>query len=133
MGLDSPEPYETFRRNVERVREDLIVTCRQIRDEGKTIHVYGASTKGNTILQYAGIDSSIVAAAADRNPDKWGSETIGTKIPIISEEESRAMNPDYYLALPWHFLDEFVERERDFRDRGGKFIVPLPEVRVLGG
>jgi hypothetical protein len=132
MALDSPAPYEVFRKNVERVRDDLVGTCRDLRDQGKTIHVYGASTKGNTILQYAGIDGSLIMAAADRNPDKWGSETIGTKIPIISEEESRAMSPDYYLALPWHFLDEFIDRERVFLERGGKFIVPLPEVRILG-
>ena len=84
--------------------------------EGKTIHVYGASTKGNTILQYAGIDAATIPYAADRNPDKWGSETIATRIPIISEEDSRAMQPDYYLALPWHFLDEFLEREQEFLD-----------------
>jgi C-methyltransferase C-terminal domain/Methyltransferase domain/Putative zinc binding domain len=132
MALDSPEPYEAFRERVERVRQDLVATCRKIREEGETIHVYGASTKGNTILQYAGIDSNLIPAAADRNPDKWGSETIGTRIPIVSEEESRASNPDYYLALPWHFLDEFIEREAGFLERGGKFIVPLPEVRVLG-
>ena len=99
--------------------------------EGKTIHVYGASTKGNTILQYAGIDASLIPYAADRNPDKWGSETIGTRIPIISEEDSRAMQPDYYLALPWHFLDEFLEREQDYLAAGGRFIVPLPEVRIV--
>ncbi len=132
LALDAPEPYETFRIGVERVRDDLVALCRRLVDEGKTIHVYGASTKGNTILQYAGIDHTLIAAAADRNPDKWGSETIATKIPIISEDESRAMNPDYYLALPWHFLDEFLERETDFLGRGGQFIVPLPEVRVVG-
>jgi hypothetical protein len=132
LALDAPEPYEAFRIGVERVRDDLVRTCREIRDAGKTIHVYGASTKGNTILQYAGIDHSDIEAAADRNPDKWGSETIATRIPIISEEQSRAMNPDYYLALPWHFLDEFIEREQEFLQRGGKFIVPLPEVRVVG-
>jgi hypothetical protein len=133
LALDSPEPYESFRLGAERVRDDLVAMCSKLRAEGKTIHVYGASTKGNTILQYAGIDTSYIEAAADRNPDKWGSETIATKIPIISEEESRAMKPDYYLALPWHFLDEFIEREKEFLDRGGKFIVPLPEVRVVSG
>jgi hypothetical protein len=132
LALDAPEPYEAFRIGVERVRDDLVRTCREIRDAGKTIHVYGASTKGNTILQYAGIDHGDIEAAADRNPDKWGSETIATRIPIISEEQSRAMSPDYYLALPWHFLDEFIEREQEFLQRGGKFIVPLPEVRVVG-
>jgi hypothetical protein len=133
LALDSPEPYETFRLGVEQVRDDLVRTCREIRDAGKKIHVYGASTKGNTILQYAGIDHTDIEAAADRNRDKWGSETIGTRIPIISEEESRSMNPDYYLALPWHFLEEFLEREQKFLERGGKFIVPLPQVRVIGG
>ena len=132
LALDAAEPYEAFRRSVERVRDDLVATCKEIRAAGKTIHVYGASTKGNTILQYAGIDHTDIEAAADRNSDKWGSETIGTQIPIISEEESRAMDPDYYLALPWHFLDEFLEREQEFLQRGGKFIVPLPEVRIIG-
>ena len=132
MALDSPEPYEAFRVRVERVRDELAAMCREFVAAGKTIHVYGASTKGNTILQFAGIDNTLIAAAADRNPDKWGSETIATKIPIISEEDSRAAKPDYYLALPWHFLDEFIERESEFLARGGKFIVPLPEVRVVG-
>jgi hypothetical protein len=131
LALDSPEPYETFRLGAEKVRDDLVAMCTKLRDEGKKIHVYGASTKGNTILQYAGIDASFIEAAADRNPDKWGSETIGTKIPIISEEDSRAMSPDYYLALPWHFLDEFLERETEFLERGGKFIVPMPDVRIV--
>jgi hypothetical protein len=131
MALDSAEPYERFALAAERVREDLSAMCHRLVDEGKTIHVYGASTKGNTILQYAGIDHTLVPYAADRNPDKHGSETIGTKIPIISEARSREMQPDYYLALPWHFLDEFFEREREFLDRGGQFIVPMPEVRLM--
>jgi C-methyltransferase-like protein/methyltransferase family protein/putative zinc binding protein len=131
LALDSAAPYEEFRRNSEKVRDDLSTLLRKLKDEGKTVHVYGASTKGNTILQYAGIDASLVSHAADRNPDKWGSETIATRIPIISEEDSRAMEPDYYLALPWHFLEEFLERESEFLERGGKFIVPLPAVRIV--
>ena len=133
LALDSPDPYEKFRRDVERVREDLRELCDRETAAGKSIHVYGASTKGNTILQYAGLDKSVIPYAADRNPDKWGSETIRTGIPIISEEESRAMKPDYYLVLPWHFLDEFVDREREYLSSGGKFIVPLPEVRIVEG
>lgn len=132
MALDGPRPYAEFARGAERVRDDLRTLCDELTAAGNTIHVYGASTKGNTILQFAGIDSSLIPHAADRNPDKWGSETIRTKIPIISEEESRALRPDYYLALPWHFLDEFVARESDFLERGGKFIVPLPDVRTIG-
>lgn len=131
LALDAPDPYERFSENVRRVRDELVALCRGLAEDGKTIHVYGASTKGNTILQYAGIDSSLIPYAADRNSDKWGSETIATRIPIISEEESRAMKPDYYLVLPWHFLDEFLEREREYLDGGGRFIVPLPTVRMI--
>jgi hypothetical protein len=131
MALDAPAPYEHFAASTERVREELGAVCRELVDAGKTIHIYGASTKGNTILQYAGIDRTLVPYAADRNPDKHGSETIGTNIPIISEERSREMQPDYYLALPWHFMDEFLEREREFLDRGGKFIVPMPTVSIV--
>jgi hypothetical protein len=133
LALDAAEPYEQFRQRAERVRDDLRALLADLKSQGKSVHVYGASTKGNTILQYAGIDASLVPYAADRNADKWGSETIATRIPIISEEESRAMNPDYYLALPWHFLSEFLERETDFLERGGRFIAPLPDVRIVGG
>jgi SAM-dependent methyltransferase len=131
LALDSQQPYEEFAGNVERVKQELAELLRSLKDEGKTIHVYGASTKGNTILQYVGIDARTVDCAADRNPDKWGSETIGTGIPIVSEEESRKRKPDYYLVLPWHFLEEFLDRERGFLEGGGKFILPLPEVKIL--
>jgi hypothetical protein len=131
LALDSSEPYDRFAANVEKVRDDLAALCRRLVKDGKKIHVYGASTKGNTILQYAGIDSNLIPYAADRNPDKWGSETIATHIPIISEEESRSLSPDFYLTLPWHFLDEFLDREADFLDNGGRFIVPLPTVRII--
>jgi C-methyltransferase C-terminal domain/Methyltransferase domain/Putative zinc binding domain len=133
LALDAPAPYERFAAAARRVRDELEALCRKLVDEGATIHVYGASTKGNTILQYAGIDSALVPYAADRNPDKHGSETIGTGIPIVSEERSRELRPDYYLALPWHFLDEFLDREREFLRRGGKFIVPMPSVRIVPG
>jgi C-methyltransferase C-terminal domain/Methyltransferase domain/Putative zinc binding domain len=131
LALDSPAPYEEFARNVERVRSELQKLVESIHADGKTIHIYGASTKGNVILQYAGLDRRLIPYAADRNPDKWGSQTIRTGIPIISEEASREMSPDYYLVLPWHFLDEFMEREREYLAKGGRFIVPLPEVRVI--
>jgi C-methyltransferase C-terminal domain/Putative zinc binding domain/Methyltransferase domain len=131
LALDSPEPYEAFKTRVQQVRQELSDLCRSLHADGASIHIYGASTKGNTILQYAGLDRDVIPYAADRNPDKWGSETIPTGIPIVSEEESRAMDPDYYLVLPWHFMDEFIERERKFLQAGGRFIVPLPHVRII--
>ena len=99
---------------------------------GKKIHGYAASTKGNTTLQYYGINSELVEAIADRNPVKWGKCTVSSGIPGISEEDSRALKPDYYFVLAWHFLPEFIEREKKFLEGGGKFIVPMPEFRVVG-
>ena len=131
LELDTATPYDEFAIRALQVRDELMTLLRQLRADGSTIHVYGASTKGNTILQFAGIGPELVELAADRNPDKWGSETIATHIPIVSEEESRRLRPDHYLVLPWHFLDEFLEREHEFLDRGGRFIVPLPNVRVI--
>jgi len=133
LALATPAPYEAFERGVAAVKDDLLRLLRQLKDEEKRVHIYGASTKGNTILQYVGIDTTLIECAADRNSDKWGSETIGTHIPIVSEDASRARRPDLYLALPWHFLDEFLDREREFLAQGGRFIVPLPSVRVVSG
>jgi NDP-4-keto-2,6-dideoxyhexose 3-C-methyltransferase len=114
------------------VRDTLGSFLREEKKKGKSVFVYGASTKGNIMLTWCGIDGSIVTAAADRNPEKWGRRTPGTNIPIISEEEARARNPDYFLVLPWHFLSEFIEREADFLASGGRFVVPLPEFNVIG-
>jgi C-methyltransferase C-terminal domain/Methyltransferase domain/Putative zinc binding domain len=133
LALDTAAPYEAFQQRIEKVKDDLLALLRRLRDEKKSIHIYGASTKGNTTLQYMGIDTSLVDCVADRNPDKWGSETIGTHIPIVSEDDSRALAPDYYLVLPWHFLEEFIDREQAFFARGGRFIVPLPDVQIVDG
>lgn len=132
LGLDTDRPYAVFREAVLRVREELRSLLTGLKGSGRSIYIYGASTKGNTILQFCGIGDRILAKAADRNPDKWGLRTPGTNIPIVSEEQARAELPDYFLVLPWHFLPEFVTREAAFLERGGKFIVPLPEVRVVG-
>ena len=93
--------------------------------------MYGASTKGNTILQYYGLDASLITTAAERSPEKWGKYTVGTGIPIVSESDARDAQPDYFLVLPWAFLDEFYDREAEWRKKGGKFLVPLPEFRVV--
>lgn len=132
LALDCNKPYAAFQARIEVVRDKLVRLLRDIRARGETVHIYGASTKGNTLLQWCGIDRSIVECAADRNPDKHGAFTLGTNIPIVSEETSRAAKPDYYLVLPWHFKDEFVEREKATILGGTKMIFPLPEVAVVG-
>ncbi len=132
LKLDTDEPYKHFQERVERRRKELVDLLRSLREEGKRIHLYGASTKGNTILQWCGIDNLLVECAAERNPDKYGAKTLGTNIPIVSEADSRAMRPDYYLVLPWHFRDEFIQREREILEDGAKFIFPLPEVEIVG-
>jgi len=131
LGLDTDKPYKQFQERANVHRDELISLLKNIKMAKKRIHIYGASTKGNTILQWCGIDSNIIDFAAERNPDKYGSFTLGTNIPIISEEESRAMNPDYYLVLPWHFKDEFIEREREILKRGTRFIFPLPKIEIV--
>ncbi len=98
---------------------------------GKIIHIYGASTKGNIILQYCKLDNNFIEFAADRNKDKIGKKTAGTNIKIISEKMSRKMKPDFYLVMPWHFKAEFIKREKTFLRKGGKFIFPLPKVTVI--
>ena len=132
LALDTDAPYAAFREASEGSRSALHALLSDLSQQGKLTHVYGASTKGNTILQYCGIDHTLVPKAADRNPDKWGRRTLGTNIEIISEADSRAEAPDFYLVLPWHFLAEFTGREKAFLDRGGKFILPLPTLRLVG-
>lgn len=132
MGLDTRLPYEAFAERIHLLREKLYKFIKSETELGKKVYVYGASTKGNTLLQFCGLDSSLIPAAAERNPMKWGKRTIATNIAIISEEEARSRKPDYFLVLPWHFLDEFKEREADYLKAGGKFIVPLPEPRIVG-
>jgi SAM-dependent methyltransferase len=131
MELDSDRPYKNFQERINIHRKELSSLVRRLKAEGKRIHVYGASTKGNTILQWCGIDKFIVDCAADRNPHKHGARTLGTDIPIISEAESRAMKPDYYLVLPWHFKKEFLEREKQTLDRGIGMIFPLPNIEIV--
>jgi NDP-4-keto-2,6-dideoxyhexose 3-C-methyltransferase len=122
--------YLAFFNRVNAIRSRCQDFIRSEVGRGKKVYVYGASTKGNTILQYFGLTAESIAGAADRSPEKWGRFTVGTLIPIVSEEAART-DADYFLVLPWAFLDEFLERESDWRKRGGKFIVPFPEFRIL--
>jgi NDP-4-keto-2,6-dideoxyhexose 3-C-methyltransferase len=124
--------WDDFKDNMEDLKTDVVSFIKAEVAKGKTVYGYGASTKGNTLLQYFGLDSTLITAIAERSPYKYGRVTVGTHIPIIPEAEMRASKPDYLLILPWHFISEFTERESDFLEAGGKFIVPCPTFEVIG-
>ncbi|SRR6266704_485655 len=126
-----PSIYTTFAENVQRVRSQLRGFIRDQVQSGKTVYVYGASTRGNTILQYCELDHRLIKRATDANPEKWGRKTPGTKIPIVSKVEARKDKPDYFLVLPHHFLREITKEENGYLESGGKFIIPLPNFRIL--
>jgi hypothetical protein len=122
--------FKGFVDRVHVIKEKLDGFLISEKGRGKTIHLYGASTKCNVLLQAFRIDYRIISYAAERNPSKFGCWTPGTHIPIMSEEFSRGCHPDYYLVGPWHFREGFVEQMKGYMKEGGKLIFPLltPEV-----
>jgi hypothetical protein len=130
-GVNTPDVWKTFYEKMEKLKVDLVSFIKEEKSKGKKIWGYGASTKGNTLLQYFGLDNSLIDGIAERSPYKFGTKTVGTNIPIYSEDEMRKNNPDYLLVLPWHFINEFKSREQDFLKNGGKFIVPCPKFEII--
>ena len=131
MGLDTPRPYRDFEERVYRHRSDLVRLLKTLAADGKKVVGYGASTKGNVVLQFCGITNDELIAIAEVNEDKFGAFTPGTHIPIISEPEARALQPDYFLVLPWHFKDGILQREAEFLALGGRMIFPFPEIEIV--
>ncbi|WP_229407246.1 methyltransferase C-terminal domain-containing protein [Methylobacillus flagellatus] len=131
MGLSTPRPYREFEERVYRHRDDLRRLIHSLVADGKKIYGYGASAKGNVVLQFCGFTSEEIPAIAEVNEEKFGRVTPGTHIPIISEKEARAAKPDYFLVLPWHFKDGILRREKDFLADGGRFIFPFPEIEIV--
>jgi C-methyltransferase C-terminal domain/Putative zinc binding domain/Methyltransferase domain len=131
MGLDTPRPYRDFEERIYRHRTDLVRLLKTLAANGKTVVGYGASTKGNVVLQFCGITQREVVAIAEVNEDKFGTYTPGTHIPIIPEAEARAMRPDYFLVLPWHFKEGILHREAEFLSSGGRMIFPFPEIEIV--
>ena len=131
MGLNTPKPYRDFEERVFRHRDDLTRLIRTLNADGKKILGYGASTKGNVTLQFCGLPAADIPAIAEVNPEKYGCVTPGSHIPIVSEADAKAMKPDYFLVLPWHFKDGIVRREKEFLANGGKMIFPFPEIEII--
>ncbi len=131
LRLEEPSTYEALVERIQDAKQKTLEFIRQEKNVGKIIHGYAASTKGNTTLQFYGLTTELVEAIADRNPTKWGKYTVASGIPIISEEESRRQQPDYYFVLAWHFLPEFIEREQRFLKRGGRFIASMPNFLII--
>ena len=125
------DTFELFKANVVRQKMDLVKLLKELKIAGKTVIGYGASTKGNVILQYCGIDTDLLPYIGDITPFKDGTFTPGTKIPIISMEKAKSMCPDYFLVLPWAFRSNILLREQDTISNGTKFIFPLPFVEIV--
>ena len=131
MGLETPRPYRDFEEKVFRHREDLQRLVNGLVTDGKRILGYGASTKGNVVLQFCGFTSKEILAIAEVNSEKFGCVTPGTHISIVSEKQAHAMKPDFFLVLPWHFKSGILEREKEYLSRGGRMIFPFPEIEIV--
>jgi hypothetical protein len=131
MGLDTIKPYQEFAKRTAQHKKNLTDLIKALVADGKKVFGYGASTKGNVLLQYCGLTENEIPFIAEVNTEKFGSYTPGTNIPIISEKEAKEMNPDYFLVLPWHFKNSIIDREEEYMSNGGKFIFPLPEIEII--
>lgn len=132
LQLQKKKIYMDFWKEINSLKKQTVDFIKKEKRKGKTIWGYGASTKGNTLLQWFGLDNTLIDAIAERSEAKYGLKTAGTDIPIMSEADMRKAKPDYLLVLPWHFIDEFKKREQDFLTSGGKFIVPCPRFEIIG-
>jgi len=130
--LESKETYIKFAERIEKIKKDLKSLLEAEIHKGKKVYIYGASTRGLVVLQFAGIDNRLITAATDKNPDKWGKYIVGTGIKIVSIDQYRKEKPDYLFVLPYHFIEEIKYQEREFIDRGGKLIVAIPKVCMIG-
>jgi len=130
LKLEKKETYFKFIKKINLIRYKLNNIIKNERKKNKSFHCYGASTKGNVLLQYFKLNNKHIDYVAERNQKKYNLYTPGTKIKIISEKKSRKLLPDYYLVLPWHFKSEILKREKETIRKGSKFIFPLPSMTI---
>tara|TARA_B100001093_G_scaffold233794_1_gene224072 strand:- start:2928 stop:4199 length:1272 start_codon:yes stop_codon:yes gene_type:complete len=125
------QTYLNYASRVEKLKEKLLKFIIEEQSKGKTIYCYGASTKGNTILQYFDINENLIEKVVDRDHRKFNKYTVGTNLKVISEEEGREQHPDYFIVLPWHLTDFFVQREKEYLEKGGKFVLAFPSLTII--
>jgi predicted TPR repeat methyltransferase len=130
LGIDKFETYRRFAAKVNRLRDDLLGTLRRLRTENKRVAAYGAPAKGNTLIEFLGLTTETVEYIVDKSPLKQGKYSPGAHIPVVPPERLLEDQPDYVVLLAWNFRDEIFEQQAEYRRRGGKFIAPLPEVRI---
>ena len=130
IGVNTAVYYKQFQQRVRQHRKELVQLITRLVDDGKTIGGYGASTKGNVLLQYCNFDQESIFAIGEINKEKFGKYTPGSKIPIIPERELIEMRPDYIIVFPWHFRDYILNKEREFLEGGGRIIFPLPNLEI---
>ncbi|AFY80283.1 class I SAM-dependent methyltransferase [Oscillatoria acuminata] len=130
-GVNQLEFYQSFRQNVEDLRQNLLNLLAELKNQNQKIAVYGASAKGSTLLNYFGIDKNIIDFVVDRSKIKQGRYTPGTHLPIYPPEKLLELIPDYVLLLTWNFADEILQQQAEYRQLGGQFILPIPEVKIL--
>lgn len=130
-GISNPKTYEKFQAKIEQLKEDVVKILKDLKVQGKTIAGYGASAKGQTLLQFMNIDTTLLDFIADKAPLKQGLYTPGTHIPIVPAEALLERQPDYTLILAWNFADEIMKQQKEYHIKGGKFIIPIPEPRIV--
>ena len=130
-GVDREEFYRGFGAKVERLRASLLELLGGLKAQGRRIAAYGASAKGSTLLNFFGIGADTLEFVVDRSTVKQGRYTPGTHLPILAPERLLELRPDYLLLLTWNFADEILAQQQAFRDQGGRFIIPIPECRVV--
>lgn len=131
LKLDEPEIWKKFYSDILNLKEKVVSFIKSEKGKGKTFWGYSASTKGNTAIQWFGLDHTLIDGIAERSVDKWGLKTVGTHIQIRSEDEFRKAHPDYCIILAWHFVKSFIERESEYLAKGGKFLTAMPSFEII--
>lgn len=131
LKLTQKQIYMSFANNIKHLKKQLLEFIKEQNKKSKKVYIYGASTRGNTLLQYFGITKKLTPFAVERNEEKWGKYISSVGIKIISEEQARKEKPDYLLVLPWFFKEEFLKREKEYLKSGGHFIFPLPSLEII--